>query len=50
MEMDVEMKTPKIKNGARISIGVGVSSIHFIVDHHFNWFQKLMINGALVLR
>ena len=40
MEMDVEMKTPKIKNGARISIGVGVSSIHFIVDHHFNWFPE----------
>ena len=43
MEMDVEMQTPKIKNGARVSIGVGASSLDFIVNHHFNWFQKLMI-------
>ena len=41
--MDVEMQTPKIKNGARVSIGVGASSLDFIVNHHFNWFQKLMI-------
>ena len=43
MEIDVETQTPQIKNGAKISIGAGLSSIHFIVDHHFNWFQKIMI-------
>ena len=43
MEIDVETQTPQIKNGAKISIGAGLSLIHFIVDHHFNWFQKIMI-------
>lgn len=34
----------KIKNGSEIVIGNGkTNSIHYFVDHHFNWFQKNMI-------
>ena len=41
--MDCQMKIHKIKNGARIRIGSDFSSFNIVVDHHFNWFQKLMI-------
>lgn len=33
----------KIKNGARISIGSNFSSFNIVVEHHFNWFQKMML-------
>lgn len=41
MKMDVKMH--KIKNGAKLSVGSSFSSLTFKVEHHFNWFQKLMI-------
>lgn len=33
---------PKIKNGSVITIGK-TNSLKIKVDHHFNWFQKKMI-------
>lgn len=39
---------PKIKKGSWIRIG-GVRALNIYVDHHFNWFQKRMINGVSVL-
>ncbi len=34
---------PKIKNGSQIKIGK-LRALTINVDHHFNWFQKRMIN------
>lgn len=39
----MEVKIHKIENGAKFSAGSDFSSITFYVEHHFNWFQKLMI-------
>lgn len=33
---------PKIKNGSKITIGK-LNALTINVDHHFNWFQKKMI-------
>ena len=42
--MEMVIKMHKIKNGAKISIGSDFKSLIFTVEHHFNWFQKLMMN------
>lgn len=41
-EMNI-VTPPKIKNGSQIRIGNFRSLTIINVDHHFNWFQKLMI-------
>lgn len=33
---------PKIKNGSQTRIG-NLRTLTINVDHHFNWFQKLMM-------
>lgn len=37
------LRIHKIKNGSRIKLG-DMSSLIITVDHHFNWFQKKMLN------
>ena len=34
---------PKIKNGSKIILGRRDQQFIFMVDQHFNWFQKKMI-------
>lgn len=38
------LRIHKIKNGSRIKLGGDMSSSIITVDHHFNWFQKKMLN------
>lgn len=33
----------KITNGSIVTIGKGRANIKFVLDRHFNWFQKKMI-------
>lgn len=37
------LNIPKIKNGSKIMIGQHDRQYVLFVDHHFNWFQKMMM-------
>ena len=43
MHDEGKLYIPKITNGSIVTIGRDGGNIKFVVDHHFNWFQKKMI-------
>lgn len=43
MAVDYFWVPPKIKNGAKVTLGRDGRTLSVIVDQHFNWFQKKMI-------